>query len=146
SRPGTYEATCAIRVRYTPAAGGPPVFSRMATIALPGRRRPSPTLPDGQSADSRIVTPPGRARPASSMEAARVALANGTQAAMQNDLQAILPDIVANVRSQGLEQQLSALRSKAQAAAYAESGPAAYSAEPRPLDFAHNPRPIPGHH
>lgn len=143
SRPGTYEATCAIRVRYTPADGGPPVFSRMATIALPGRRRPAQTAGAVPSETSRLVTPQDVARFASSNETARfAATANGSRFATQNNMQALLPDMVANVRSQGLEQQLSVLRSKAQAAAYAESGQAAYAAEPRPLSFSHDPQPI----
>ncbi len=40
TRPGGYQAYCAIRVQFNPADGGPPVFSRMASVELPGRRRP----------------------------------------------------------------------------------------------------------
>ncbi|MCA9074543.1 MAG: hypothetical protein KDA93_05885 [Planctomycetaceae bacterium] len=37
-RKGSHEAKCAIRVRYTPADGGSPVYSKMADLTLPGAK------------------------------------------------------------------------------------------------------------
>ncbi len=55
TRPGGYQAKCTLRVRYTPADGGPPVFSRMTTVSLPGRRRPENGA--GQSAAAATQDP-----------------------------------------------------------------------------------------
>ncbi len=37
-RKGTLEAKCALRVRFTPADGGSPVYSKMADLTLPGAK------------------------------------------------------------------------------------------------------------
>ena len=39
TRKGSHEANCALRVRFTPADGGPPVYSKMADITLPGAKQ-----------------------------------------------------------------------------------------------------------
>jgi hypothetical protein len=36
TRKGNHEAVCSLRVKFTPADGGPPVYSRMANVTLPG--------------------------------------------------------------------------------------------------------------
>ncbi len=38
TRKGPHEASCALRVRFTPADGSPPVYSKMAHVTLPGSR------------------------------------------------------------------------------------------------------------
>ncbi|MGE0375526.1 MAG: hypothetical protein AB7I48_24575 [Planctomycetaceae bacterium] len=38
TRKGTHEANCGLRVRFTPADGGPPVYSKLADITLPGAK------------------------------------------------------------------------------------------------------------
>lgn len=37
-RKGAHEANCALRVRYIPAGGGSPVYSKMADLTLPGAK------------------------------------------------------------------------------------------------------------
>jgi hypothetical protein len=37
TRKGSHKALCSLRMRYTPADGGPPLFSDMAQVSLPGR-------------------------------------------------------------------------------------------------------------
>lgn len=37
TRKGSHKAVCSLRLRYTPAEGGPPLFSDMSQVSLPGR-------------------------------------------------------------------------------------------------------------
>ncbi|MCA9056561.1 MAG: hypothetical protein KDA75_22185, partial [Planctomycetaceae bacterium] len=37
--PGSWQASCSVRVKYTPIDGGSPVFSKMAPVNLNGRQR-----------------------------------------------------------------------------------------------------------
>jgi hypothetical protein len=55
TRKGAYAANCSLRVRYTPAEGGPPVYSRIATVALPGRRREETAEPKPQQMHSPVA-------------------------------------------------------------------------------------------
>ncbi|MFV0445803.1 MAG: hypothetical protein ACK5Q5_19675 [Planctomycetaceae bacterium] len=52
TRPGQWQADCSLSVRYTPAGGGSPVYSKMGPVSLPGRTRQSvakSALPEGYS-------------------------------------------------------------------------------------------------
>jgi hypothetical protein len=49
-RPGIHEAKCALRINYTPKSG-PPVFSDMVDIILPGVKKPKVGLPGETTAD-----------------------------------------------------------------------------------------------
>jgi len=66
---GAHHAECAIRVKYTPAAGGPSVYSRMATIVLPGRK---PSQEQNGSGERSAIEPPGRQLPGAIQPAARL--------------------------------------------------------------------------
>ncbi len=41
TRKGQHEARCALRVRFTPTDGGPPLYSKIANVTLPGSRTPA---------------------------------------------------------------------------------------------------------
>ena len=60
TRPGQWQASCSVRVRYTPRDGGNPVYSKMATVALPGRPRKATqqkSQPEGNSVSSPVGAP-----------------------------------------------------------------------------------------
>lgn len=40
TRKGSHEAKCSLRVRYTPAGGGPVIYSEMVNVLLPGPKQP----------------------------------------------------------------------------------------------------------
>jgi len=42
TRPGIQEAKCTLRIRYTPAGGGMPVYSDMVNVQLPGTKKSKP--------------------------------------------------------------------------------------------------------
>ncbi|MGE5195431.1 MAG: hypothetical protein ACM3U2_23300 [Deltaproteobacteria bacterium] len=52
-RPGVMEANCAIRVRYTPK-GGPPVYSEMVNVVLPGKKKSKPAASSAAEYDDAV--------------------------------------------------------------------------------------------
>lgn len=69
TRKTTFQSNCSLRVRYTPAGGGSAVYSKMATVMLPGRSRSKvsrDTSPEGNS----VLVPeggPARTEPAATL-------------------------------------------------------------------------------
>lgn len=65
TRKTALQSNCSIRVRYTPADGGAPVYSKMASLSLPGRARTdrqAAKSPEGNS----VRVPEGAPAPAES--------------------------------------------------------------------------------
>jgi hypothetical protein len=56
TRKGADQAKCAIRIRFTPADGGPVVYSRMDAIELPGRKRAQATPPSAPLVADGVAT------------------------------------------------------------------------------------------
>lgn len=80
TRKGTHEARCGLRVKYTPSGGGPPVYSKMAEITLPGAK--SELAAQRWNPEHRRVRPDEQLRSAASLTADRpqdVALNGGSE-------------------------------------------------------------------
>lgn len=100
TRKTAQQVNCSLRVRYTPSAGGSPVYSKMASVVLPGRTR---------SADRKTAMPEGNSVPSPEGAPARTESASSLTLSLGGNSQ--------------LQEKLERLKSIAAATQVAESNP-----------------------
>lgn len=96
TRKSTYQTNCSLRVRYTPAGGGSPVYSKMATVVLPGRNRPKTPREQSPEGNSAHVPEGG---PAQAESAPPLTLAPASAHSLQDRLSQLRSAAAAAARS-----------------------------------------------